>query len=87
MAPTRREVEAGSWDEYRLLILGSLGRIEKALKDLEEKVDHNAATRTKEIEAVRLDVAMLKLKAAFIGFLSGTIAAALFAAIARKWIG
>lgn len=87
MPPTRRDVDSGGWDQYKLLVLESLDRIEKAIKDLKEEVDHNAAARTKEIEAVRLDVAMLKFKAGLIGALAGLLVAALFTALARQAIG
>jgi len=62
--------EDSSWDEYRRLILNELERLHESHQIL-----------TKEVSAVRVDVASLKVKAGIWGLLGGLIPALVLLAL------
>ncbi len=57
-----------SWGEYRRLILAELERISVDLKTLNDKLDQ---FRQDEISKIKIDIAMLKVKASGWGALGG----------------
>lgn len=58
------------WTEYRRLVLGELVRIEKDIGSLHDKFDD---LKTNDIGAMRVEIAMLKLKAGMFGAMTGTL--------------
>jgi len=58
------------WTEYRRLVLGELVRIEKDISSLHDKFDD---LKTNDIGAMRVEIAMLKLKAGMFGAMTGTL--------------
>lgn len=68
-----------NWGEYRRLILSELERISRDLELLSDKLDH---FRQDEISKIKIDVAMLKVKAGAWGAIGGLMVA-LTAALIR----
>ncbi len=74
------EVE-NPWSEYRRLVLAELGRLNDGLVAVSVKIDHMDAARAAEIAQLRtndisklqIDMALIKQKAAWIGFGVGTV--------------
>lgn len=65
-----------SWTEYRRLILNELERIDRGMTTLNVKMDNATSTRDADITALRVEIAMLKVKASMWGGASGTAVAA-----------
>lgn len=66
--------------EYRRLILGELERLNLALGALNVKID---GLKDREMADLRVDVAMLKVKASVMGAIAGTIGGAVVGGIAK----
>lgn len=60
-----------SWFEYRRLVLGALDRIDGQISAVNNKLDAQDGIRGKEIADLRVEVGMLKVKAAMWGVASG----------------
>lgn len=58
------------WTEYRRLVLGELVRIERDIGSLHDKFDD---LKTNDIGAMRVEIAMLKVKAGLVGAMTGTL--------------
>jgi hypothetical protein len=71
-------VSAPGWNEYKLLVLDQLEGLKNQVRDLEKKMD---TFRADDIATVKVEIALLKQKAAAWGAISGLIPSALAAAI------
>lgn len=69
-----------NWGEYRRLILSELERIGRDLEVLNDKLDK---FRQDEISKIKIDVAMLKVKAGVWGMLGGLMVAVSAALMSR----
>lgn len=69
-----------SWVQYRKLILSELERISKDLAHLSDKLDN---FKQDEISQIKVDIAMLKVKAGVWGVAGGLIVAVGAALIGR----
>ena len=77
------ETPPEGWGEYRKLILSELERISGDLKDLNTRLD---LFRQDEISKIKIDIAMLKVKAGAWGVLGGvavTLASVLVGLLGR----
>lgn len=70
--PSRQD-GSGGFDEYKLLILDALERLEVAIKELDAKLDTACD-----------DITALKVKAGFWGALGGLVAGAVIGALVSK---
>lgn len=66
------------WNEYKLLVLDQLERVSRQVGELERKVD---AFRADDIASVKVDIALLKQKAAGYGAIAGLIPSLIAAGI------
>ncbi len=73
----------GDWGQYRKLILSELQRISQDLKDLGSRLD---TFRDAELSQIKIDVAMLKVKAGVWGGMSGLLVA-IAAILVGMWKG
>lgn len=80
MAPVNRARDGG-FDEYRHLIMETLERLQRGITAIDVKVD---LLRTQEVEALKIDVAMLKVRASIFGAIAGAIGGALISAFVAK---
>jgi hypothetical protein len=62
------------WGEYKRLILQELERLAKRIEDLDSKIDR---FRGDDIASLKVEVAMLKVKAGMWGALAGAVPAAI----------
>lgn len=75
MTPARGKVpETGTFDEYKRLLLSELERMSGDLAALNAKLD---ALREDDLTALKIDVAMLKVKASLLGAAGGVLVAIL----------
>ena len=61
---------APGWNEYKLLVLDQLERMSRQMGDLERKMD---AFRADDIANLKVDIALLKQRAAGYGAIAGLI--------------
>jgi hypothetical protein len=66
------------WNEYKLLVLDQLERVSRQVGDLERKMD---AFRADDIANVKVDIALLKQRAAAYGAIAGLIPSLIAAGI------
>lgn len=71
-----------NWGEYRRLILSELERISRDMENLNDKLDK---FRQDEISKIKIDVAMLKVKAGAWGAIGGLMVA--LSAVLLKALG
>jgi hypothetical protein len=91
MPPSRKD----PFDEYRELILLTLDDLKKGIAALNVKVDDGRKEvhdkfeelRRGDIEAMKIDIAMLKVKAGAWGALGGLVAGATISAAVAKMMG
>jgi hypothetical protein len=81
MPAKSRDAIVGSFDEYRQLILHTLERLQLGITAIEIKLDE---LRKRDLEAMKIDIAMLKVRASIFGGLAGAVAGALLSAIIGK---
>lgn len=62
--------EAGGWTEYRRLILSELERINKALHEIDEKIDDKLIG---EVAKLKVDVGMLQVRSGIWGAIAGIV--------------
>lgn len=74
----------GGFDEYRHLIMETLERLERGITAIDVKVD---SLRTQEVEAIKIDVAMLKVRASIWGAIAGSVGGAVVGALVAKVFG
>lgn len=72
------QFSAPGWNEYKLLVLDQLEGLKAQVRALEAKMD---AFRADDIANVKVEIALLKLKAGVWGAVSGMIPTALAALI------
>lgn len=75
--PEMNDVDERSWSEYRRLILAELERIDRGMISLNTKMEVSMDSRDASITTMRVEIAMLKVKASMWGGLSGTLGAAI----------
>lgn len=75
--PVENDTDERSWKEYRRLILAELERIDKGMVTLNLKMDTTSDMRDIAMTAMRVEIAMLKVKASMWGGFSGTLGAAI----------
>ena len=76
MAPDHNDTgDERSWPEYRRLVIAELARIDKGMTDLNEKLERALDQRDQSITDIKVEVAMLKVKASIWGGLSGLVVA------------
>lgn len=101
MTPPPRQLDGG-WTEFKHLILESLQRLqgdingirEKDLADIRQCVDEVKddmrdrldALRREDLESMKMDIVMLKVKAGMWGALAGLIGGAVISALVAKLI-
>lgn len=73
------------WDQYRLLILNALERIDKEMRSINEKIDKHNGDRGKEISELQVQVGMLKVQAMGWAALASVVVSVIVAALARNW--
>lgn len=73
-----------NFGEYRRLILGELERLSDAMHACNAKID---ALRADDISSMKVEIAMLKVKAGMVGALAGSLGGAVIAAIVGKLMG
>lgn len=83
MPPTNRGRDGG-FDEYRHLIMETLERLQRGITAIDVKVD---SLRTQEVEALKIDVAMLKVRASIYGALAGSLGGAIMGVLITKALG
>jgi hypothetical protein len=84
MATKPREPIAGSFDEYRQLILHTLERLQLGITTIEVKVDQ---LRNEEMKAMAVDIAMLKVRASIFGAIAGSLGGAIVGVLVVKVFG
>lgn len=67
------ETEQHNWHEYRRLVLGALERIDNELAGINEKITQQDGSHGRQIADMRIDIGMLKVKAAMGGAIGGAI--------------
>lgn len=72
------DLNAPQWSEYKLLVLDHIERLSAQVRNLETKMD---AFRADDIANVKVEIALLKLKAGLWGGISGLVPSALAALI------
>lgn len=72
------------WLEYRQLILAELTRLNGGIQGLTDKFDTARTLRDAEIVAMRVDIAMLKVRAGIVGAIGGSLGGAVIAALVIK---
>lgn len=82
MPPSR--TRDGGFDEYRHLIMETLERLQRGITAIDVKVD---ALRNQEVEALKIDVAMLKVRASLWGALAGCVGGAVVGVLVTKVLG
>ncbi len=75
--PAPRLPTEDNFSEYRRLILGELERLNLGVKEIDGKIDRLQAFNNKDMSELRVEIAMLKVKAALGGTLGGLIAGAI----------
>jgi hypothetical protein len=65
---------APGWSEYKLLVLDHIERLSTQVRSLEGKMD---AFRADDISNLKVEIALLKLKAGVWGAVSGAVPAAI----------
>lgn len=75
--PEMNEPDERSWGEYRRLILAELERIDRGMALLNTKMEVAMDTRDISMTTMKVEIAMLKVKASIWGGLSGTLGAAI----------
>ena len=70
---------ADDFSEYRRLIIGELDRLSRAILTLDVKIDE---FRNEDISRLKVDVAMLKVRASALGAVAGALGGAIAAAVA-----
>jgi len=76
MAPDHNDAgDERSWPEYRRLVIAELARIDKGMTDLNEKLERALDQRDQSITDIKVEVAMLKVKASIWGGLAGLVVA------------
>lgn len=77
-------METASWSEYRLYLVKALEGLEKLIKELESKIDAlrregivDINTLRAEVNALKVDFAMQKVKVGLIGSVAGAVISAL----------
>jgi hypothetical protein len=91
MPPSRKD----PFDEYRELILLTLDDLKKGIASLNVKVDDGRRDvndrfdelRRSDIEAMKIDIAMLKVKAGAWGAIGGLLAGAVMSTVVAKMMG
>lgn len=63
-----------NWSEYRRLVLDTLERIDKELALMNNKIDQQDNTKSDQISDMKIEIGMLKVKAAMGGVVGGAIA-------------
>jgi hypothetical protein len=66
------DLQLEGWGEYRKLILAEIERLSAAVNDVNRKLD---AFRADDISGLKVDLAMLKVKAGVWGALGGLLSA------------
>ncbi len=66
-----------NWGEYRRLIIDTLERIDRELASINAKIDDRDDTRGAQIADLRIEVGMLKVKAAIGGVIGGAAVSAI----------
>jgi hypothetical protein len=70
----------GDWREHRLLILAELKRISDSISALENRLDE---FRSEEIQKIKVDIAMLQVKASLWGGVWGAGLSAIVALVVK----
>jgi hypothetical protein len=69
--------KTNQWDEYRRLVIAELERIDRSLGQINVKMDMTTEVRNKEISSLRVEIAILKVKASIFGAACGLAASAI----------
>ena len=77
------EPREGGFDEYRRLILQSLEQLGKDIAGINTKIDE---MRRNDLEGMKIDIAMLKVKAGMWGAVGGAAGGAIIAALVGKLV-
>jgi hypothetical protein len=64
--------DGGDWGTYRRLILAEIQRVSRDIEAINQKLDR---FRESDLQEIKVDIAMLKVKASAWGGLAGLIAA------------
>lgn len=78
----RREPE-DSWMQYRRLVLGELERLNLSLAALAQKMDSLNLQRDQSINDLKVEVAMLKVKATMMGMGAGAAMSGIVAVVVQ----
>src|SRR5688572_3531419 len=69
----RMDETPSTWQEYRLLILRALERVDSQMANLNEKIESQSIERTREITEMKVQIAMLQVKATVGGIMAGAM--------------
>lgn len=72
------EYEDGKWIEYRMMVLDKLERLDREVKELDEKIAKNNHAINEKLDTLKSDILTLKTKS----IVWGSIASAIVAPIA-----
>ncbi len=75
------QVNAGSWEEYKRLVVSELERLDSSIRSLSHQISQDGAARSKEANIMAVEIAMLKVKASMLGSVFGAVVGAVVAAI------
>ena len=86
--------ESDSWRVYKRLVMDAIERLRVSVDDLRKVIDESVndlrkvidEIRRRDLEPMRQDITVLKVKAAMWGALGGLIAGALIGALVSKVI-
>jgi hypothetical protein len=82
--------ESNGWDQYRRLVTNDLARLSEEVRELRDQIvdfrNEERETRQRELNLLKLDVAMLKVKSGLWGSAAAAITV-LVAVILRWWHG
>lgn len=70
-----------TWIEYRRLVLDGLERIDRELVIINTKIDLQDKVLTREIADLRVEIGMLKVKAAIMATVSSIVTSAIVGAV------
>lgn len=75
--------ESANWAEYRLLILRALERVDHQLASLNDRIDTRESALSKELTDMKVEIAMLKVKAALFGGVTALLTTMLIQVIVK----
>ncbi len=73
------------WDQYRLLVIDGLDRINREMKAINEKIDKNNGDHSREIAELQVQVGMLKVQAAMWAALAAAVVSVVIGVIGHKF--